>query len=211
MKPYYEHAGIAIYHGDCRDVLPCVTADAVVSDPPYGMRRHGRFGVGSNGDGKPRRARTYGEMIVGDEASFDPTPWLGFSEVILWGANHYVGLPIGTTLVWVKRFDPAFGSYLSDAEVAWMKGGHGVYCFRETGYKANEERYHPTQKPLALMRWCVGKTSGTILDPFMGSGTTLRAAKDARRFAIGIEIEERYCEIAAQRLSQEVLNLGDVA
>jgi DNA modification methylase len=88
-----------------------------------------------------------------------------------------------------------------------MKGGEGVYCFRETGYKSNEPRFHPTQKPIALIRWCVTKTEGVILDPYMGSGTTLVAAKTFGRPAIGIEIEERYCEVAVRRLAQGVLPL----
>ena len=96
--------------------------------------------------------------------------------------------------------------------VAWEKGGHGVYCYRDTAYRAEKAGHadaHPTQKPLALMRWCVGRTvSPLVIDPFMGSGTTLVAAKEAGRRAIGIEIEERYCEIAAKRCSQEVLGLS---
>lgn len=90
-----------------------------------------------------------------------------------------------------------------------MKGGHGVYCRRDTSL-AGEARHrrHPTEKPQGVMRWSIEQSKGTvILDPFMGSGTTLRAAKDLGRKAIGIEIEERYCEIAARRLGQEVLAL----
>ena len=92
-----------------------------------------------------------------------------------------------------------------------MSKGHGVYCKRDlTNNAIVNDRVHPTQKPISLMKWCLDFFSDaqTILAPFMGSGTTLRAAKDLGRRAIGIEIEERYCEIAAQRLAQEVLPLG---
>jgi site-specific DNA-methyltransferase (adenine-specific) len=119
-------------------------------------------------------------------------------------------LPAGTCLVWLKRYDEAFGSFLSDAETAWMSKGRGVYCRRDLSNNAiANERVHPTQKPVSLMRWCIEffPHARTILDPFMGSGTTLRAAKDLGRKAIGIEIEERYCEIAAKRLSQMALPL----
>jgi site-specific DNA-methyltransferase (adenine-specific) len=211
VTPYYQDDAVTIYHGDCREIAPFLGLDfAIVADPPYGMSWDGRVSVGP---GSPSRTGTrswsYGQTIAGDDGLFDPAPWLRYPEVVLWGANHFGNrLPIGTTLIWVKRFDAAFGSYLSDAEVAWMKGGRGVYCFRNTGYKTMEVRQHPTQKPLPVMRWCVGKTRrSTIIDPFMGSGTTLRAAKDLGRKAIGIEIEERYCEIAARRCAQEVLAL----
>ena len=209
MSPYYSEDGITIYCGDCREIAPSLTADTVISDPPYGMGWDNCVSIGPNGKGKTgTRASRYGETIVGDDSPFDPTPWLSYPQVILWGSNHFGRLlPVGTTLVWVKRYDEAFGSYLSDAEVAWMKGGEGVYCFRETGYKSNEPRFHPTQKPIALIRWCVTKTEGVILDPYMGSGTTLVAAKTFGRPAIGIEIEERYCEVAVRRLAQGVLPL----
>lgn len=213
MKPYYSHAGITIYHGDCREILPGIKADAVVTDPPYGMgwdtdcSRFSGGKVTGHGYVKSGAAR---EQVVGDDEELDPTPWLGFGHVILWGANHYAQrLPVGTTLVWIKRNVEAFGSFLSDAEVAWMKGGYGVYCFRDLSMTSDGRRgvrVHPCQKPQPLMRWCIEKTEGVVLDPFMGSGTTLRAAKDLGRKAIGIEIEERYCEIAAKRLAQEVLD-----
>ncbi len=208
MTPYYSDDHVTLYHARWEDV-PLPKDAAVVSDPPYGMAWDGRVSIGPNGQGKTgTRSANYGQTVVDDDKPFDPSPWLGYPEVILFGSNHFgQRLPVGTTLVWVKRNDDAFGSFLSDAEVAWMKGGHGVYCYRDTGYKS-ENRGHPTQKPVALMRWCIDKTTtGTILDPYAGSGTTLVAAKSLGRKAIGVECVERYCEVAANRLRQEVLGL----
>lgn len=213
MRPYFERDGITIYHGDCRDVLPTLTGiEAVVSDPPYGMRWDGSVSVGRNGHGsKGSRSSRYGETVFGDDTPFDPSPWLRFEKVVLWGWNHFAArLPVGTALVWIKRFDGGFGSFLSDAEIAWMKGGHGVYLHRDTTLMGEtHQRRHPTEKPVGLMRWCIQRAqcTGVILDPYMGSGTTLRAAADLGHHAIGIEVEERYCEIAARRLEQQVLPL----
>jgi site-specific DNA-methyltransferase (adenine-specific) len=209
VTPYYQDDLVTIYHGDCREWTG--EADSVVSDPPYGMAWDNRITGGRNGSNPGGRTRLYDRPIHGDEGPFDPAPWLSYSEVILWGANHYgQRLPVGTTLVWIKKVDTAFQTFLSDAEIAWEKGGHGVYCYRDTAYraeKAGQSTAHPTQKPVGLMRWCIERTTGVILDPFMGSGTTLVAAKSLGRRSIGIEIEERYCEIAATRCSQEVLGL----
>ncbi|MCP4948872.1 MAG: site-specific DNA-methyltransferase [Aestuariibacter sp.] len=216
MKPYYQAGGQTIYHGDCREVLPLLdSVDLVLTDPPYGMKwdvDSTRFSGGADSSVHRRgEGRSEHSPIIGDDKPFNPLPWLEFPKVILFGCNHFArSLPIGTTLVWIKRFDQAFGSFLSDAEMAWMKGGHGVYCFRDVSMTATSKtRKHPAQKPVPLFKWCIEKAKGKglILDPFMGSGTTLRAAKDLGREAIGIELEERYCEIAANRLRQEVLPL----
>jgi len=135
------------------------------------------------------------------------------SNVIMWGGNYFADvLPRSTKwLVWDKEQTmPTF----SDAELAWTTlDGTCTKMFRQCGaglMAVERERFHPTQKPIALMKWSIGQCRFDdipliILDPFMGSGTTLRAAKDLGRKAIGIEIEEKYCEIAAKRLSQEVL------
>jgi DNA modification methylase len=217
MKPYYEHAGITIYHGDCREILESITDSMVISmtgivtDPPYGMdwdTDTSRFSGGSQLSVARRGGGKKSPAIRGDDAPFDPSPWAKYGEAILFGYNHFAPrVAPGTLLVWIKRLDGAFGSFLSDAEVAWMKGGHGVYCWRDLGMAAlAASRLHPSEKPVSLMSWCISRLKATnlILDPFMGSGTTLVAAKELGRRAIGIEIEERYCEIAAKRLRQEV-------
>ena len=220
-KPFYEDGSVTIYHGDCREIAPSLEGDfALVSDPPYGMGWNTdstRFTGGQHIRGTGRK--DWAE-IHGDTEPFDPSPWLGYPAVVLWGFNHFAqAVPAGTVLVWIKKADHLFGTFLSDCELAWMKGGHGVYAHRKQFpppsrmSENNGKVAHPTQKPLSLMRWSIERT-GTdlpVLDPFMGSGTTLRAAKDLGRKAIGIELEERYCEIAAERCSQEVLDLGAAA
>ena len=230
IKPYYQDDYVTIYHGDCREVLqylPIKKIDAVISDPPYGMDANTdstRFSGGKYGDGRRGQGKVWGK-IRGDAKRFDPTPWVQFPRVVLWGYNHFAQrVKTGTVLIWLKRNDRLFGTFLSDAELAWMKGGYGVYAFRKEfpppvraietgGNPCNPVTVHPTQKPLGLMGWCIDKAKipygGLILDPFMGSGTTLRAAKNIGRRAIGIEIEERYCEIAAKRMRQEVLNFSN--
>lgn len=209
VKPYYDDGrGIQIFHGDCREIAPQLQdIEAVISDPPYGMNWDTNTTRFSGGKQVVKRGKDWGAPINGDSTPFDPSPWLGYDSVILFGWNHFAArLPVGTMLVWVKRNDYAFETFLSDAEVAWMKGGCGVYCFRAIP-TIHDRGLHPTQKPVDLMAWCIEKsgTTGTILDPYMGSGSTLRAAKNLGRRAIGIEIKESDCEIAVRRLAQEVL------
>ena len=212
MKPYYDQDGITIYHGDCREILP-VECDAVVTDPPYGIAAvRDREMSRSMGAPNAWSSRGYGP-IVGDTEPFDPRFLLDLEKPsILWGANHYASrLPDASRwLVWDK-IDTMAGNVLSEVELAWtnLPGPARIFKHAWMGYLKASERGQknlvPTQKPLALMRWCLEFVSGSVLDPFMGSGTTLRAAKDLGRKAIGIEIEERYCEIAAKRLAQGVL------
>jgi len=158
-----------------------------------------------------------GAPVIGDDkplGGIDPELLISTSNVqIVWGWNHYANLfPKGSLLVWVKRYEEAFGSFLSDAEVAWKSTGCGVWRHRDLSNNATaKERVHPTQKPVPLMRWCLTLVpkAQTILDPFMGSGTTLVAAKLENRKAVGIEISEKYCELAANRLRQKVLNFEE--
>lgn len=201
---------IELHHGDCLDVLPTLSGiDAVVTDPPYGMgwdTNCARFSGGENHHRKAAAGRDWGAPVTGDSAPFDPSPWLDFPKAILWGANHYAArLPVGTTLVWVKRNEAAYGSFLSDAELAWMKGGRGVYLFKDLSMNAEaKRRVHPTQKPIPLLRWCVErlklKPGATILDPYMGSGTTGVAAVQLGFNFIGCEIDAAHFAAAKKRI-----------
>lgn len=203
--------GVTLYLGDCRDIAPTLPrADAVVTDPPYGMKWNtdsSRFS-GGHRDNVTRRQQGRSDWgdVVADDREFDPAPWLDFPQVILWGANHYAArLPVGTTLVWIKKLDTAFETFLSDAEVAWMKGGHGVYCRRDLSMNhatGTLQRLHPTQKPAGIMTWCIEKTEGVILDPYMGSGTTGVAAVKRRRPFIGIEIVPKYFDISCRQIDE---------
>jgi DNA modification methylase len=220
MKPYYEHAGITIYHGDCREILPTLPkCDLLLTDPPYGVnintkthssgRHNGKsFGLSGSADFRP---------VIGDDVPFNPEYVLDYPAVILWGANHYSHrLPASARwLIWDKRCGGTPDDN-ADCEMAWCSKSGPARIYRQVWrgfFREGEEntsisgaKLHPTQKPIALMHWCLGffPAAETVLDPFMGSGTTLVAAKNLGRKAIGIEIEERYCEIAAKRLSQSV-------
>jgi DNA modification methylase len=214
MKPYYEDskAGITIYHGDCREILPQLEpVDLVLTDPPYGIAHPTNYA--ERGRGVLAACRDY-PPVHDDDKPFDPTFWLQW-PCILWGANYYADrLPVSSGwLVWDKERPDDLDQ--SRCELAWSNFVKGVRLFRwlwNGMMRASDEALeHPTQKPIALMKWCLESRwtpQGTVLDPFMGSGTTLRAAKDLGRRAIGIEIEEKYCEIAAKRLSQEVLSFA---
>ncbi len=224
MKPYYEHAGITIYHGDCREImygkggwrtLSKIEADVLLTDPPYGIR----YSPSQNSSKAWGNKTFVGVCVVsGDGERFDPSLFLKFKSVVLFGANHFADKlpPSPSWFVWDKR-DGMTSNDFADCELIWTNLNDNARVFRHQWNGAlraserGESRVHPTQKPTELLRWIIGKCpNGVILDPFMGSGTTLRAAKDLGRRAIGIEIEERYCEIAAQRMEQEVLPLTDI-
>ncbi len=177
--------------------------DAVITDPPYGMSWDGKVTRGPNGTGKQGPTKHYATSIVGDNKEFDPSPLFKFKRVVLWGMQHFPQhLERGTVLVWLKRYDDGFGSFLSDADCAWMNHGCGVYCQRDTSLQG-EERVHPTQKPVAIMEWCIERAGNpeVILDPFCGSGSTLIAAKKLGRHFLGFEISAEYCDIARKRLA----------
>ena len=206
MKPYYEKDGIVIYHGDCREILPTLEpVDLVLTDPPYGI---GAIWQGGKGHGwgnadVQKEARNTWDVAPPDDLTIQL--WLSKGrDSVIWGGNYF-DLPVSRGwLVWNK---PERNFTLAEAELAWTSKDTVIRVFDAN--RSDVGRIHPTQKPISLMRWCLEKfpDAQTILDPFMGSGTTLRAAKDLGRKAVGIEIEEKYCEIAAKRLAQEVMAL----
>lgn len=195
MKPYYQDEAVTIYHGDCREILPSLPkVDLVLTDPPYGLNRSDpvRKPVGTMmWDARPPDSDLLD--LVRSKAD----------KVIIWGGNYFPLPPCQRFLIWDKVQPENFST--SMVEMAWsnLSGPAKLFKDRVIGFY----KEHPTEKSLDLMCWCLSLVSDaqTILDPFMGSGTTLRAAKDLGRKAIGIEIEEKYCEIAAKRMAQQVL------
>jgi site-specific DNA-methyltransferase (adenine-specific) len=197
VTPYYEHAGVTIYHADCREVLPTLPlADLLLTDPPYGIYACG------------------GKWGKKESLQWDRSPFADIEAIcqhgsnqIIWGGNYYDLPPSRGWLVWWKRDSVPSAA---DVELAWTSYDMNARLIDCTIAGTNAERVgHPTQKPERVMLWSLGfaPNARTILDPFMGSGTTLVAAKRLGRQAIGIELDEKYCEIAARRLSQEALPL----
>ena len=216
VHPYFEHDGITIYHGDARSIFPRLGLDAVLTDPPYGIS-HKHSGGGNAGPKNPNSRRN-SDRVTGDAEPFDPAWLFQYRELLLFGATHYHhALPSGGRwIAWDKLCDREPWDSFSDVEFAWMNRDgkdlmvsytwKGLIWEGSKNGKAIPRRVHPTQKPVSVMAWCLDLFDAeTVCDPYMGSGTTLVAAKLAGRRAVGIEIEERYCEIAANRLLQGVL------
>lgn len=207
-----EDGSVQLYCGDCRDILPTLGGiDCIVTDPPYGIsyvRGHGGHG---------RHNRRNDRPVIGDHEPFCPSHIIKFPNVIMWGADHFASsLPHGRWLAWNKLGDMDSYDDFSDVEFAWhsIKGAaricnlmwKGICCYRpgETGGR----RWHPTQKPVALMRWCIHETktdaAAVVCDPYFGSGTTgVACVRIGRRF-VGIEINREYFDIAVERITKEL-------
>lgn len=221
MKPYYEHAGITIYHGDCRDVL-VPECDLMLTDPPYAVGLGNHLGA--------RDGRSDHVLVKAGYASYDDTVenlrgivvpavsrLLGrVTRAIVFCAGQHINEFPKPNVIGGIFFPAAQGRNCWGFASLATAMFYGSGCRVELGSKAtvfsstaaSEKNGHPCPKPINAMKYFVnlGSEPGNlVLDPFMGSGTTLVAAKILGREAIGIEIEERYCEIAAKRLSQEVL------
>jgi site-specific DNA-methyltransferase (adenine-specific) len=231
ITPYYAEADIAIYHGDCREVLfelasQGVVADLLLTDAPYGQQYRGTSEIARaniRGDGARQGVRLVRQMLA--EASpllaADAHAYL-FCHWESWpdfydAASSY--LPIKSALIWWKNRGGTGDTemeYARDYEVI-LYAAHGRRALAGRrdgavleGYApvSSRDREHPTEKPVPLMSYLIRKScpdAGLVVDPFMGSGPVMQAAKELGRRAIGIEIEERHCEAAARRLAQQVL------
>lgn len=222
MKPYYEDGAVTIYHGDCRELLPHVAADVLITDPPYGMNLGEHGGVNDPRSRELRRQAYASYMDTPDNYAQQIVPAIRVALGMTRRAAVFAPAPSS----WMLPSPDALGAVFIPAANGRSPWGfqnlapillYGTAPRLNLGAKntvmtargkSQVECGHPCPKPVEWLSWLVDLASEpeeTILDPFAGSGTTLRAAKDLGRKAIGIEIEERYCEIAARRCAQEVL------
>lgn len=215
MTPFYERDGITIYCGDCLEILPGLKGiDSLITDPPYGIDLRPTYSSHTRyyPSGKKQIPLKQYQVVIGDDKPFDPTHLLGYPNIVLWGAENYAEKlpPNRKWLIWDKRTDVIPSRTQGDGEMAWtnLEGTNRIFRHIWDGMVRDSERgiprQHPTQKPIALMRWCIRqiKDPGLICDPYMGSGSTLVAAKELGFKAIGIEIVEDYCRITVDRLRQ---------
>lgn len=217
MRSYFDDGRVSIYHADARDVLPALSVDVVVTDPPYGIGW-------KRGVNHARRSKAHAGILNDEDTSVRDEVLALMPDIpgIVFG-SFYAPFPPNTkqVLVWHKPADAGLvGSvtgFRRDAEPIFIVGPwpnrkvQWSSVLRTVAGQAGTVAAtgHPHTKPLALMtRLLDACPPGTVVDPFMGSGSTLVAAKQVGRRAIGIELDERYCETAARRLSQEVLDLG---
>jgi site-specific DNA-methyltransferase (adenine-specific) len=214
--PYYQDESVTLYHGDCREITEWLAADVLVTDPPYGI-----------GWSKSTNRRAKSKAHTGIQNDQDTSCRDRILE--LWGDRP--GIVFGTwaapfprskqVLVWRKPVDAGVvGSvtgYRRDTELVFLVGEWPARnsarssVLETNGGKARYLNGHPHAKPVALMERLLVWTSGTVTDPFAGSGSTLVAAKAVGRKAIGVEIEEPYCEVIAKRLSQGALDFGEAS
>ena len=223
-KPYYHDERVTLYHGDCLELADLWTcADVLVTDPPYGIEWKQRLG-----DARNVRAQTHVRRVVlgdGDTGVRDVAlaAWGGDRPAMVFGSWR---MPrpeaVRSLLIWHKE-----GAYSGPLNAAFFTNHEEVYVIGEGWVRsspplrsvittfehrstASRRSGHPTPKPVSLMEELIGRCQEpwVVADPFAGSGSTLVAAKALGRRAIGVELEERYCEIAARRLAQDVLDFG---
>jgi DNA modification methylase len=215
VEPYYHDDLVTLYCGDCRDVDAWLAADVLVTDPPYGM------GYESNRN-RDKRNRKVGRPVGGDTSTdlrdAVLTAW-GDRPALVFG-KWTCPRPVGTRarLIWDKRVQGT-----GDLSLPWGPADEEIYVLG-TGFVgsrgsnvlavqmlmsgAHDRPDHPTPKPVGLMERLIEKTTGVVADPFAGSGATLIAARNLGRRVIGVEVEERYCEVIATRLAQGAFDFG---
>ncbi|MES5383884.1 site-specific DNA-methyltransferase [Mycolicibacterium conceptionense] len=220
MKPYYQDDQVTLYHGDCLEITDWLAADVLVTDPPYGISHKQRFGSATN----PRQQHYSYNVVAGDH-----NPALRDDTLALWGDKPAIVFgswrierppkPFAV-LVWHKA-----GAMPGQGRSAFMTAHEEIYVLG-SGWRASSpplmsvlttrehrplqarETGHPTSKPIALMERLIDRCPpGVIAEPFAGSGSTLIAAVNQGRKAIGVELEERYCELIANRLQNQTMTL----
>lgn len=198
---------------DVKRLMGGEKADAVVTDPPYGIAHNTDY---TRFTGGISASHQY-ESIKNDIDTFDPSHLLCYETVILWGANNYPQYLVGgSVLVWDKR-NEGQSKLMSDGEIAWLNQGHGVYIFNHAwnGFDRATERgvtLHPTQKPVELFVWCIERIkSQLIFDPYCGSGPVMAACEQLNRRGYGIEIVPKYVSVILERLTGLGLSVTKVS
>ena len=212
MKPYYQDGQVTLYHGDCLEITEWLEADVLVTDPPYGYEHASNW----EGPFKGQAIANDNSLLARDEVL---TRW-GAKPAVVFG-SWKMPRPEGVRalLIWDKGEAAGMG----DLSIPWKPNTEEVYVLGSgfAGHRsssiitgnvvtwASKGRAHPNMKPVGLMEKLLEKCPpGTVADPFAGSGSTLIAARNQGRKAIGVELEERYCEIIARRLDQMCLDFG---
>lgn len=209
MKPDYERGPVRLYCGDCRDILPAIAdqVDAVVTDPPYGIAYNAH-----RSDGRLNRIAA---KVDGDQVGFEPPKILFDYPIVLWGANYYAHkLPGGGAwIIWDKVCDDVRENWIgSDCEVAYTNVGKTVkkISFHHVAGSGNKgsDVVHPTQKPVAVMRYSIRRLNltigATVVDPYIGSGTTAIAGVREGFKTIGIERDPDHFRAAVKRIDAEL-------
>jgi site-specific DNA-methyltransferase (adenine-specific) len=223
MKPYYEDELVTLYHGDALEVTEWLSADVLVTDPPYGVAWKGGFSSYS---------RTGRKVFSNDGIANDEDAGVRDAVLAIWGkkpavvfGSWRVARPKATNhrLIWWKRGmspGPVNSAFMTQDEEIYILGDgfmkssppmRSVISTDESRSQAVATIGHPTPKPVGLMEQLIARCpDGIIADPFAGSGATLVAARNLGRRVIGVELEERYCEIIANRLSQQAFDFSEL-
>ena len=226
LRPDFQVANVTLYNRDCLEVLPILpTGAAIITDPPYGVKNDADYTRLSGGKhpsnnfhNRTASSPNWGG-ILGDDKPFDPSPWLRFPKVVLWGYQYFAQrLPLGTVLVWQKNRDSALGKFMSDCELAWMKGGKGTYLFKhiwrgmDRESEQRQKTLHPNQKPVALFDWVLRrakiKPMQVVVDPYMGSAPCALACIKAGIPFIGIEKDPKHFAKAVARIKARSGTVG---